>query len=110
MSGHPCTATSSSANIAAATPGTSRGGCRTSGWLRMRRPRTTATSACRSLVPAGMLLSRAKGSPVTDVYSLGATVWTLLVGRSPRSKIRGATTPRMALIGRINAPGPATGQ
>ncbi|HNQ06865.1 MAG TPA: protein kinase [Tetrasphaera sp.] len=60
--------------------------------------------------PPEMLLGRAKGSPVTDVYSLGATVWTLLVGRSPFEIPRGDNS-RMALIGRIsNAPVPRTGR
>lgn len=60
--------------------------------------------------PPEMLLGRAKGSPGTDVYSLGATVWTLLVGRSPFEIPRGDNS-RMALIGRIsNAPVPRTGR
>ncbi|MGI8646196.1 MAG: protein kinase domain-containing protein [Nocardioides sp.] len=58
--------------------------------------------------PPEMLDGRSNGSIVSDVYSLGATVWHLLVGRSPYS-IPGGDNSTRALSARIlHAAPPAT--
>ncbi|WP_165821002.1 serine/threonine-protein kinase [Nocardioides gansuensis] len=55
-----------------------------------------------------MLDGRSNGSVASDVYSLGATIWHLLVGRSPFS-IPGGDNSTRALSARIlHAPPPAT--
>ncbi len=50
--------------------------------------------------PPEMLDGRSNGSVVSDVYSLGATIWHLLVGRSPFS-IPGGDNSTRALSARI---------
>lgn len=59
--------------------------------------------------PPEVLTGQSNGSPVSDVYSLAATIWNLLVGRSPFA-VPGANGER-ALFKRIlhSAP-PATGR
>ncbi|MFN8098777.1 MAG: serine/threonine-protein kinase [Dermatophilaceae bacterium] len=60
--------------------------------------------------PPEMLFTNTRGSRATDVYSLAATVWHLLVGRSP-FEVVGGDNSRMALMTRIgDAPPPATGR
>lgn len=57
--------------------------------------------------PPEMLDGRSNGSVSSDVYSLGATIWHLLVGRSPFS-IPGGDNSTRALSARIlHAPPPA---
>jgi hypothetical protein len=60
--------------------------------------------------PPEVLTGGSNGSVQSDVYSLGATVWHLLAGRSPFETPGGDNAPR-ALMGRIlrSAP-PATGR
>jgi eukaryotic-like serine/threonine-protein kinase len=50
--------------------------------------------------PPELLDGRSNGSVVSDVYSLGATIWNLLVGRSPFSIPNGDNSSR-ALTARI---------
>jgi serine/threonine protein kinase len=50
--------------------------------------------------PPEMLFTTTAGTPSSDVYSLAATVWHLLVGHSPFEVPRGDNS-RMALMGRI---------
>ncbi|MEZ5091340.1 serine/threonine-protein kinase [Nocardioides sp.] len=58
--------------------------------------------------PPEMLDGRSNGSVASDVYSLGATIWHLLVGRSPFS-IPGGDNSTRALSARIlHADPPAT--
>ena len=58
--------------------------------------------------PPEMLDGRSNGSIASDVYSLGATIWHLLVGRSPYS-IPGGDNSTRALSARIlHAAPPAT--
>ncbi len=58
--------------------------------------------------PPEMLDGRSNGSIASDVYSLGATIWHLLVGRSPYS-IPGGDNSTRALTARIlHAAPPAT--
>ena len=58
--------------------------------------------------PPEMLDGRSNGSVASDVYSLGATIWHLLVGRSPFS-IPGGDNSARALSARIlHAAPPAT--
>ena len=58
--------------------------------------------------PPEMLDGRSNGSVASDVYSLGATIWHLLVGRSPFS-ITGGDNSARALSARIlHAAPPAT--
>lgn len=60
--------------------------------------------------PPEMLFTNTRGSRASDVYSLAATIWHLLVGRSPFEVVAGDNS-RMALMTRIrNAPPPATGR
>ena len=60
--------------------------------------------------PPEMLYSTTSGTRASDVYSLGATVWHLLVGRSPFEIVQGDNR-RLALMGRIrDTPVPATGR
>lgn len=60
--------------------------------------------------PPEMLFTTTRGSRASDVYSLAATIWHLLVGRSPFELPSGDNT-RMSLMSRIrdSAP-PATGR
>ncbi|WGL53214.1 serine/threonine-protein kinase [Nocardioides sp. BP30] len=58
--------------------------------------------------PPELIEGRSHGSIASDVYSLGATVWNLLVGRSPFAAPHGDNSDR-ALVARIlHAPPPAT--
>lgn len=58
--------------------------------------------------PPEMIDGRSHGTAVSDVYSLGATIWNLLVGRSPFAAPHGDNSDR-ALVARIlHAPPPAT--
>lgn len=60
--------------------------------------------------PPEMLYSTTRGTPASDVYSLGATVWHLLVGRSP-FEIPQGDNRRLALMGRVrDLPVPPTGR
>src|SRR6185437_81193 len=60
--------------------------------------------------PPEILSGASNGSVASDVYSLAATLWHLLAGRSPHEAAGGDNSPR-ALMGRIlrSAP-PATGR
>lgn len=58
--------------------------------------------------PPEMIDGRSHGSVASDVYSLGATIWNLLVGRSPFAAPHGDNSDR-ALVARIlHAVPPAT--
>lgn len=58
--------------------------------------------------PPEMIDGRSHGSVASDVYSLGATIWNLLVGRSPFAAPHGDNSDR-ALVARIlHAAPPAT--
>jgi serine/threonine protein kinase len=60
--------------------------------------------------PPEMLFTMTRGSRATDVYSLTATIWHLLVGRSPFEVLSGDNT-RMSLMTRIrDAAPPPTGR
>ena len=55
-----------------------------------------------------MLEGRSNGSPASDVYSLGATIWHLLVGRSPYSVPNGDNSTRALSARILHAAPPAT--
>jgi hypothetical protein len=58
--------------------------------------------------PPELIEGRSHGSVASDVYSLGATIWNLLVGRSPYAAPHGDNSDR-ALVARIlHSPPPAT--
>lgn len=60
--------------------------------------------------PPEMLFTTTRGSPASDVYSLAATIWHILVGRSPFEVPRGDNS-RMTLMSRIrDVPAPVTGR
>ncbi|HEY6311310.1 MAG TPA: protein kinase [Streptosporangiaceae bacterium] len=60
--------------------------------------------------PPEILYSTGTGDQRSDVYSLGATLWHVLVGRSPFEQPGGDNKP-FALMGRIKSdPVPATGR
>ncbi len=60
--------------------------------------------------PPEMLFSTTPGSPASDVYSLAATLWHLLVGHSP-FEVAGGDNRRAALMERIrDHPVPLTGR
>ncbi len=60
--------------------------------------------------PPEMLFTTTRGSRASDVYSLAATIWHLLVGRSPFELPSGDNT-RMSLMSRIrDAVPPGTGR
>jgi serine/threonine protein kinase len=60
--------------------------------------------------PPEMLFTEARGNVATDVYSYAATIWHLLVGRSP-FEIPGSDNSRLAVMGRIrSAKPPQTGR
>lgn len=58
--------------------------------------------------PPEMLDGRSNGSVASDVYSLGATIWHLLVGRSPFSEPGGDNSTRALTARILHAPAPAT--
>ncbi len=58
--------------------------------------------------PPEMLDGRSNGSVHSDVYSLGATIWHLLVGRSPFSIPNGDNSTRALSARILHAPPPAT--
>ncbi|MFZ1579167.1 MAG: serine/threonine-protein kinase [Nostocoides sp.] len=60
--------------------------------------------------PPEMLFTTTRGSPASDVYSLAATLWHILVGRSP-FEVPGGDNSRMTLMSRIrDMPAPMTGR
>jgi tRNA A-37 threonylcarbamoyl transferase component Bud32 len=60
--------------------------------------------------PPEMLYTATQGTPSSDVYSLAATLWHLLVGRSP-FEIPGGDNSRMAIMSRVrDLPPPVTGR
>lgn len=60
--------------------------------------------------PKEMLYSATRGSAQSDVYSLAATLWHLVVGRSP-FEIPGGDNSRAALMLRVrDSPAPVTGR
>lgn len=58
--------------------------------------------------PPEMLDGRSNGSVASDVYSLGATIWHLLVGRSPFSVPNGDNSTRALSTRILHAPAPST--
>ncbi|WP_110182943.1 serine/threonine-protein kinase [Nocardioides solisilvae] len=58
--------------------------------------------------PPEMLDGRSNGSVASDVYSLGATIWHLLVGRSPFSVPNGDNSTRALSARILHAAPPAT--
>lgn len=58
--------------------------------------------------PPELLDGRSNGSVASDVYSLGATIWHLLVGRSPFSIPAGDNSTRALSARILHAPAPAT--
>lgn len=58
--------------------------------------------------PPEMLNGRSNGSVASDVYSLGATIWHLLVGRSPFSIPQGDNSTRALTARILHASPPAT--
>jgi len=58
--------------------------------------------------PPELLDGRSNGSVVSDVYSLGATIWHLLVGRSPYSIPAGDNSTRALSARILHASPPAT--
>ncbi|WP_158648052.1 serine/threonine-protein kinase [Nocardioides houyundeii] len=58
--------------------------------------------------PPEMLDGRSNGSVASDVYSLGATIWHLLVGRSPFSIPNGDNSTRALSARILHAAAPAT--
>ncbi|TQL66732.1 serine/threonine protein kinase [Nocardioides albertanoniae] len=59
--------------------------------------------------PPEVLTSASNGSVASDVYSLSATVWHLLVGRSPFAE-RGNNSDRAVFSRILHTPPPATGR
>ena len=59
--------------------------------------------------PPEVLTSASNGSVASDVYSLAATVWHLLVGRSPFAE-RGNNSDRAVFSRILHTPPPATGR
>jgi serine/threonine protein kinase len=60
--------------------------------------------------PPEMIYSDTRGSVQSDVYSLGATLWHLVVGRSPFA-VPGGDNSRLAMMNRVNTfPPPLTGR
>lgn len=60
--------------------------------------------------PPELLDGRSNGSVASDVYSLGATIWNLLTGRSPFAVMHGDNTPRALSARILHTPAPATGR
>ncbi len=58
--------------------------------------------------PPELLDGRSNGSVTSDVYSLGATIWNLLTGRSPFAIPGGDNTPRGLTVRILHAPPPLT--
>ncbi len=58
--------------------------------------------------PPEMLDGRSAGSVTSDVYSLGATIWHLLIGRSPFSIPNGDNSTRALCARILHSPAPAT--
>ena len=55
-----------------------------------------------------LLDGRSNGSVASDVYSLGATIWNLLVGRSPFAQPQGDNSSRGLAVRILHAPPPLT--
>jgi len=55
-----------------------------------------------------LLDGRSNGSVASDVYSLGATIWNLLVGRSPFAQPQGDNSARGLTVRILHAPPPLT--
>jgi serine/threonine protein kinase len=55
-----------------------------------------------------LLDGRSNGSVASDVYSLGATIWNLLVGRSPFAQPQGDNSSRGLTVRILHAPPPLT--
>ncbi|WP_134766965.1 serine/threonine-protein kinase [Nocardioides sp. 1609] len=60
--------------------------------------------------PPELLDARSNGSVASDVYSLGATIWNLLTGRSPFAILHGDNTPRALSTRILHTPAPPTGR
>lgn len=60
--------------------------------------------------PPEVLSGTSNGSPQSDVYSLAATIWHLLVGRSPFEVPSGDNSPRALMTRVLRTPPPATGR
>lgn len=60
--------------------------------------------------PPELLDGRSNGSVRSDVYSLGATIWNLLTGRSPFAVAHGDNTPRALSARILHTPAPGTGR
>ncbi|WP_309647388.1 protein kinase domain-containing protein [Nocardioides sp.] len=58
--------------------------------------------------PPELLDGRSNGSVASDVYSLGATIWNLLTGRSPFAIPGGDNSPRGLTARILHAPPPLT--
>ncbi len=60
--------------------------------------------------PPELLDGRSNGSVASDVYSLGATIWNLLSGRSPFAVQHGDNTPRALSARILHSPVTPTGR
>jgi len=58
--------------------------------------------------PPELIDGRSNGTVTSDVYSLGATLWNLLVGRSPFSVPHGDNSSRALATRILHTPAPAT--
>jgi len=60
--------------------------------------------------PPEILYGTAPASPQSDIYSLAATLWNLLVGRSPFEIVGGDNTPDALMVRIRDLPAPSVGR
>ncbi|MDP3894369.1 serine/threonine-protein kinase, partial [Nocardioides sp.] len=60
--------------------------------------------------PPELVDGRSNGSVASDVYSLGATIWNLLTGRSPYAIPHGDNSSQALMARILHTPAPATGR